>query len=81
MCFCHGGVAFVESAGVLVVVVMYYTPGHLCPGMCSTSLLTILWKILMETILWKFWHGPRLLYHYMEYGSNPLVLTNDMGFE
>ena len=23
--------------------VMYYTPGHLCPG-CSTSLLTILWK-------------------------------------
>ena len=25
-------------------VVMYYTPAHLCPGMCSTSLLTIFWK-------------------------------------
>ena len=40
---------------------------------------TILRKNFMETILWKFWYGPCLLYHYMEYGSNPLVLTNDMG--
>ena len=64
----------------LLEVVMCYTPGHLCPGMCSTSLL----HNLMETILWKFWYGPRLLYHYMEYGSNPLVecmvLMNDWGW-
>ena len=29
------------------LVVMYYTPGHLCPG-CGTSLLTILWKSFLE---------------------------------
>ena len=39
-------------------------PRAIVPLMCSTSLLTILWKNLMETILWKFWYGPRLLSYY-----------------
>ena len=42
------------------LVVMYYTQGHLCPGMCSTSLLTHFdGNYTLEILVWAM-----SLYHY-----------------